>query len=195
MNFLWVSFVTGFLILFSFQNCQKNLSVDGLSSVPRGIALSAADSVKVALIDEKINAVDFIASENQIVSKNGRTISLIYSKTFEIDLATGKILVETDFESGQKVYCLTEELRSELEGILKVVTVCKSDSDRPVDQVCSQVLKKPYAKILTEKNQFELGSAIDGCGTGAVDLCGDEPLLLKGFISHLQNKIESLACK
>lgn len=171
------------------------MSVDGLTSAPRGLALISADSSKIALADEKVNAVDFVVSENQIVSKNGRMISLIYNKTFEIDLATGKILVETDFEPGQKVYCLTDELKTEIESILKVATICKSDSYRPIDQVCSQVLKKPYAKILTEKNQFELGSATDGCGTGAVDLCGDEPLMLKGFVSHLNNKLATLVCK
>ncbi len=195
MNLLWLSFVTGFLMLFSFQNCQKNLSIDGLSSAPRGISLSSANPNKIALADERISAIDFLVSESQIVSKNNRTMSLILNKTFEIELATGKILVETDFDSGQKVYCLTEDLKAELDGILKSVSVCRSENDKPIDQVCTQVLKKPYAKILTDKNLFELGSATDGCGTGAVDLCADEPLLLKGFISHLKNKLDTLICK
>ena len=65
MNFLWISFVTGFLILFSFQNCQKNLPVDGLLSASREIAVSTTNSNKILLADEKINAVDFLVSVPQ----------------------------------------------------------------------------------------------------------------------------------
>ena len=104
-------------------------------------------------------------------------------------------MIEIYFQPGQKVYCLSDELKSELESILKVATICKNENEKPIDQVCAQDLKKPYAKILTEKNQYELGSATDSCGTGAVDLCGDEPLLLKGFVSHLKSKLETLSCK
>lgn len=193
MKPIWVSFLTGFAILFSFQNCQKNPLLDELTFYSKNPM--AVNVNKINLSEKIINEFQFINRENEDIIKNGQTFTLVTNNVYHVDLVTGRILSESEFSQVKKNYCLTEALRSELNSILKSSSVCQTgNKQRVADQVCLQVIKTPYAIIITDKDQFELGSASDGCESNLVDLCDEGPELLKGFIAHLKLQLNSLGC-
>lgn len=192
MKIYWLSGVAGLVILASFQNCQKAPYQDEISSLSKN-ASGTSSSNKVNLSEQRVDQVQFISKGPQTVTNNGKTYSLVVNTTQQVDLATGKISVSSDASADVQAYCLTDSLKNELLNIVKASSVCKSTAQSSA-QACSQVLKLPYARIITSNEQFELGSATDGCGSNAVDLCDDQPSLLKGFAANLNSQLTSLVC-
>lgn len=194
MSPLWISFLTGFIVLFSFQNCQKNLFHDEAHLQISNGAVSLNPN-KILLSDQNIKEIYFFSRENENLVKNGNSFTVVTNKTYEIDLESDQIFVGSDFSKTQKTYCLSGELKTELIQILKSSSICKSQKEQNSDRVCSQVMKAAYSRIVTSSDNYELGAASDSCGSNSVDLCGDEPLLLKGYLAHLQAKLQDLNCK
>lgn len=193
MKIYWLSAVAGFVVLISFQNCQKAPYQDEINNLSKN-AVGTSSSSKVNLSEQRIDQIQFLSKGPKTVTTNGSTYSLIVNTSQQIDLATGKISVTSDNSADVSLYCLTADLKNELLNIVKASAVCKSTAQVASSQVCTQVLKLPYARIVTSNESFDLGSSSDGCGSNAVDLCEDQPSLLKGFAANLNAKLSTLVC-
>jgi len=66
--------------------------------------------------------------------------------------------------------------------------------DPPPGQICTMVVKLPYAEIVAEKETFSLGGASDGCGSNSFDLCGEQAEVLQGFIASIKANYKSFSC-
>ena len=181
-----------FILLFSFQNCQN-------SSPPNETRSQALNSLSTgAAIDlnqESMTSVNFLMSDSKVVHQAGNSYQINYNKKLQIDLKTGEISVTNDLDSQTDSYCLTESLKNELVTILKSSQICKTQPNLPEGQVCTQALRLAYAQVQTQRENFDLGSATDGCGNNAVDLCGDQPNLLKGYIENIKKQYSQLMCQ
>lgn len=185
------SIIAVFILLFSFQNCQNPPHPDEVS----GQALNAVGiSNSIELNQEALQSISFIINDFKIITKAGNTYQLNYNKTLQIDLKTGTILETSDIDNETVKYCLNESLKNELVSILKSSQVCKSQPNLPEGTVCSQVMKLPYAQLFTDKVQYDLGSATDGCGSSSIDLCGDQSNLLKAYIENLKKQYQQMIC-
>lgn len=194
MKIMWFTIISGFLVLFSFQNCQKSPAPDELQLYSKNAVLQPAQPSVVNLADQKLSAFQFTGRENEEIIKNGTTFTIVTDKIYHVDLATGKVASESEFTQVQKHYCLTESLKNELSSILKSSSVCATAQPVTANKACTQEVQSGYAKILAEQGQYDLGAATDGCGTNSADLCGDNSNLLKGFISHLKSQLNSISC-
>lgn len=194
MKIIGFSIAVGLITLLSFQNCQKAPYQDEINLAKNGTT-SGNSSLKVNLAEQRVSEVQFLSEENQSITKNGRTFTIVVNSTSFVDLATGKIKVVSDLDGGSQNYCLTEDLKNELLNIVKSSSVCKLGNQIPSGSACTQALKLPYARIVTTNEQFDLGGASDGCGSNAVDLCEQQPDLLKGFAANLRAKLATLGCQ
>lgn len=179
------------VLLISFQNCQKPPYADEISG--RAIK-DVGSSEKIDLNQEAVNSINFLIQDSKVVTKAGNSYQIIYKKILQIDLKTGVILESSDLSAETVNYCLTDSLKNELVSILKSSQVCKSQPNLPAGTACTQVMKLPYAQVFTSKDQFDLGSASDGCGHNGIDLCNDLPIVLKGYIENIKNQYQQLAC-
>jgi hypothetical protein len=186
----WISAVVGLVVLVSFQNCQKAPYQDEINSISKNV--SPASASKVNLSEQRVDQVHFLSSGPQTVTNNGKTYSLIVNTTQQIELSSGKILVSSEASADVQIYCLTDALKNELLNIVKTSSVCRSSGSSA--ELCTQALKSPYARVITSGDQFDLGSSSDGCGSNSVDLCEDQPALLKGFAANLKAKLSTLVC-
>lgn len=181
-----------FTLLFSFQNCQKSPQSEDvltqfLSAKPEG---SEAD-----LSQASIEALDVITKDSKVmVSQSGHNIQLIYDVVLKINLKTGLMTELNEQSSGAVQYCLTQSLRDELVTLLKSSYVCKTQPEIDPSVLCTQVLQPEYARVYTTQNQYNLGSATDGCGHNKIDLCGEQADLLKGFIANLKVNYKQMTC-
>lgn len=179
--------VLGLVIMFSFQNCAQAPRADDISGQ------TSAFAAKVDLQGEKLNQIDFLIQENESVSRAGRTYSLAVNKNLQVNLITGVMSVVSDLGGPATEFCLTEGLRNELISVLKASQICKKP-EAPAGKLCTMVMKLPYAQIRTDVDQFDLGAANDGCGSGGVDLCGAQADMLKGYAAALKARYKSLSC-
>lgn len=178
-----------FVLLVSFQNCQKPPYPDELNS-----SNVNAFSNRTDLGLEAIQGVVFIIPATQTVVKAGNSYQINYNKVLTIDITTGVIAESSDIAATTAEFCLNSALRNELVSILKSSQVCKKQPVLPPGTMCSQVLKLAYARVVTSKAQYELGSASDGCGSNSIDLCDDQPNILKGYIEAIKNQYQQLTC-
>lgn len=178
-----------FVLLISFQNCQKPPYPDELNS-----SIISAFSNRADLGLESIRAVVFLIPATQTVVKAGNNYQLNYNKVLTIDVNTGVMTESSDVVATTAEFCLTTVLKNELISILKSSQVCTKQPALPAGTICSQVLKLAYAQVLTSNAQYELGSASDGCGSNSVDLCDDQPNILKGYIEAVKNQYQQLSC-
>jgi hypothetical protein len=182
--------IVALTLLLSFQNCQKPPHPDEINLV----SLNAELSQKVDLNQEMLDKVSLVFQDSKIVTKAGHSYQVLFSKTLQIDLSSGVILESSDIDSTTAHYCLTEDIKNELVSILKASQICKSGPAQNNQQVCGQSIQLPYAQVLTSRETFDLGSASDTCGNNSVDLCDEQPILLKGFIQSLKAQYKQLTC-
>lgn len=192
MKIYWLSLFAGLVALLSFQNCQKAPYQDEINLSTNANVVSSGN--KINLSEQRVSEIDFISTDAQTVFKNGHTFSILANQTTQVELVTGKISYSSDTTNEVKFYCLTEDLKNELLNIVKSSSVCKGSFIPATGQVCNQALRLPYANIVTTNEKFELGSATDGCGSNAVDLCEQQASLLKGFAANLKAKLTTLTC-
>jgi len=185
------SIVAVFILLFSFQNCQNPPHPDEINNLSLN---SAENSNSIDLKQQALTSINFIVSDSKVVTKAGNSYQINYNKIFEIDLTTGLIFETSDLNAETEKYCLSESLKNELVSILKSSQVCKEQPSLPAGTICTQALKLPYAQLFTQSGQHDLGSATDGCGNNSVDLCNDQPSLLKAYIENFKNHYLQLTC-
>lgn len=197
MKIYLLSAIAGLLVLLSFQNCQKAPYQDELNNNLSTNATGSSNqnsAEKIDLSQQRLTQIEFLSNEAVTVTQNQKTFSVLANKSVQVDLATGHIKVSSDASSDVANYCLTDDLKNELLNILKTAAVCKGGAVSTAE-VCTQVLKEPYSRLATQSDQFDLGSASDGCGRNAVDLCDDGATLLKGFAANLKSKLATLICQ
>jgi hypothetical protein len=180
--------LAGFL---AFQNCQQAPHPGDLSNA--GQDSSDGNVTKTDLQGQKISEVHFLFSENESVNRNSGSYQLAVNKTLKIALPSGEVIVSSDLDRQTSRYCLTETLTNEVIHILKTSQVCKKP-DPPPGQICTMVVKLPYAEIVAEKETFSLGGASDGCGSNSFDLCGEQAEVLQGFIASIKANYKSFSC-
>ncbi|MGZ3727067.1 MAG: hypothetical protein ACXWQQ_14815 [Pseudobdellovibrio sp.] len=197
MKFLIGVILGGLALVVSFQNCSQPPS-GGQNEVSGSLSqnVSSSTSAKTSLNSENLNVVNFFIQDVQNVVKAGNVFSVKYNKILTIDLASNQVTESSDLDSNPKIFCITDALKNELLSILNASQVCETNptiQDR--NAVCSQVVKQPYAEVVTSHQPYSLGSASDSCGHNSVDLCSaDQVQLLKGYIVHLNSIYSSLTC-
>ncbi len=193
MKYVVVSLIATVLtVLFVFQNCQQPPYPDQISSQDFN---AAGNSKGINLDQESLQTISLIISTSKDITKAGNTYQLNYNKNLQIELKTGTILETSNMDNDSKLYCLNESLKNELVSILKSSQVCRTQPKLPEGTVCTQVIKSPYAQLVTDKEQFDLGSASDGCGSNTIDLCGDQSSILKAYITNLNNQYQQMKCQ
>lgn len=188
----WIIGVLAVLItgVLAFQNCQQAPHPNELAKTDQNVD---GNAVKVDLQGEKISAIHFLFSENEKVFRSSGSYQVDVNKTMKVYLPSGEIDLISDLDSKTQRFCLTETLTNEVLHILKTSQVCKKPDPAP-GQVCTMVVKLPYAEIIAEKETFSLGGASDGCGSNSFDLCGDQASLLQGFIASVKANYKSFSC-
>ncbi len=189
MKFVVVAIITAAVGFFAFQNCQKSPHANDIA----GPTDSSAKNSVSKLSETKLSKIDFIFPETEQIEKAGQSYSLEVNKTLEIDLSNGRMVLKSDASQITETYCLTETLHQELLQILKSSEICKSAPAKE-GQICTQVMKLPYAILHTEKETIELGSATDGCGSNSMDLCGEQAQHIQGFWAQVKPNIRSYKC-
>jgi hypothetical protein len=191
MKFVGALIATALVGFLAFQNCQKAPNPNDISA-PAGEAHPI--SGKFDLQTEKISEISFIFQEPETVTKKSNSYQIEVNKNLKINLLNGEMDLTSDLDSSSKKLCLTETLLNELNSILKTSQICKA---APITdgRMCTQVMKLPYAVLVTEKENFSLGSATDGCGSNAVDLCAEQKSLLQGFVASLKTRYLGFVCQ
>ena len=178
-----------FVLLISFQNCQKPPYPDEINSSNLN-----AFSNRTDLGLESIRTVVFTIPVTQTVVKAGNSYQINYNKALSIDVNTGVITESSDMDATKSEYCLSSALKNELVSILKSSQICIKHPILPAGTMCSQALRLAYAQVVTSRAQYELGSATDGCGSNSVDLCDDQANILKGYIEAVKKQYQQLSC-
>ncbi|AGH94770.1 hypothetical protein [Pseudobdellovibrio exovorus] len=193
MKAAWAYALAVLVLLVSFQNCQKPPHPDELGSQN---VYAAGVVSKVDLSHESVKSVEFIITDlKSIVHTTGNTIQVKYHKVLDIDMVSGNITVTNDMDPSVENYCLTSELKAELNSILHASEVCKRGPVASADtNMCAQVVHNAYANLFTDREQFSLGYASDACGSNAIDLCGEQADLLRGYIQNLKSEYSTLSC-
>jgi hypothetical protein len=192
MKLVAISVISFFVILFSFQNCQKSPHPDEINGNLK-LNNNSLDG-KIDLDKEKVSSLSVFVEDQKPVTRAGNTITIKYNKTLLVDLDSGFITESNDLDSNTANYCLTDDLKNELTTILNSAQICKSEPTSGTDVVCTQALIPAYAQIFTSQDQYDLGSASDGCGNNKVDLCGEQAQILKSYLANLKNQYPSLTC-
>lgn len=187
MKLTAVIFMTAVLGFFAFQNCQKAPAPDDLSNN------SILSDDQVNLSDLKLKEIDLNIDESQTVVRNSGSYQIIVNKVFKINLETGHILVSSDLDLVQNEFCLTEDLKNELNSILKSSQICKTGESKP-GVLCAQAIQPGYAELITEKETYKLGYSSDGCGSNGFDLCGEQKNIIKAYIASVKANYKSFIC-
>ncbi len=198
MKPLWITFISGFIILFSFQNCQQPPHLDEINSISSNGQI-IMNSNKVTLSDHSIKNLQLFSKVQETMTKNGNSFSMIISRkydfVFEGSILRSEFNVSSENSDLVQTLCLTAELKSELQSILASASICKkSEEIHDSSLICAAVITPGYATLQTETEAYDLGAATDSCGTNSVDFCDSEASLLKGFIKHLDSQLLNLKC-
>ncbi len=198
MTPLWITFILGFGVLFSFQNCQNPPHADEFSVLSQNGKL-VQSSGKTVLAEQKLVELQLISKIQEQISKNGNVFSLIserkYQFSFDVSGVRKPFTVSSDAEPQAGNFCLTDQLQSELQGILAAASICqKREQAADSTVLCAAVIVPAYAHLQTETESFNLGAATDACLSNSVDFCDDEGTLLKGFTKHLDTQLNTLTC-
>lgn len=189
-----VLIVVPFLLIFGYQNCQKsNFETTGNSVVPPSETVSTQDLQKISLAQESLQSIQFKVAEVSKVVHGSTYYSVVKNILYSFDLNSGDLHVIDQSSGSDQKYCLSESLKSQLNLLLSSSSICKTQMKINEGQVCAQVIKESYANIITNRDEFQLGSASDSCGSNAVDLCeGSDPL--KNWFKSIQENLPGLVC-
>ena len=179
------------ILLFSYQNCQKAQIEDEINI--NSFKLESNQPV-VDLSEIELQSISLFLPDSKPVSRAGNTYQINYNRILKIDLQSGQLVESSDLDNITKNYCLSRVLLDELNFILQSSQVCKTQPNLPADMVCTQSIELPYAQLLAGDKRFDLGSASDGCGTNAIDLCEDQSLVLKKYIETIKPLYTQLIC-
>ena len=185
--------VVPFLLIFGYQNCQKSNFDLASSSTNPSESISASDVRTISLANEKLERLQFKFSEslqNGPTSKYTNNIPVKH----DVDLMTGTVYVTHPGQDDLVAvkYCVNSESLKEINQLLYSDSICKSSIIRQ-GVVCAQVIQEGYAALLTNREEFELGSATDSCGSHKIDLCKDSELV-KAWIEKTKSQSANSPC-
>lgn len=183
---------SGLVLLLSFQNCQQPPHPDEISS---SRSVEAIGFSKIDLNQEPMESLEITLADTKILTKNGNSFQVIYNKQLRIDLNTGAIAESNDLDATVNNYCLPSSMREELVSILRSSQVCKVERTPAAGQFCTQVVVPAYASLITGREQFDLGYAASPCSGLSVDLCDEQPQLLKSYIQAVKNQYQNYICQ
>jgi len=186
MKNIYLILISATVILFGYQNCEKP---------PYDSTISNDSKAFVNLANENIQKISFVSNENTTVQQSSSSYTLVSQKLYTIDFLTGEILKTSDVGMAAIKYCLSSSLLTELRDIINSSQVCKIETIKPSGQVCAAMIQQGYAQIITNRDQINLGSTTDGCGTNKIDLCsGAASDMLKGWFTAVTNQLPQLIC-
>lgn len=188
--------IVPFLLIFGYQNCQKS-SFDPAETSLKNSSESTFinDKQTIPLQNEKLERLQFkvMNLQNGLTVKNSYPIS---STKHDVDLMNGVVYVTHPGQNDLVAvkYCLTPDLLKIINSLLYSDSICISSPPRKEGSVCSQVLKEGYASLMTNRDEFELGSATDSCGSRTIDLCQNSEKV-KSWIEMVKSQSPVLNCK
>ncbi len=178
--------------LFSFQNCGKTNSFHS-ELAGRDINLSLGVE-KTNVLDLNIGATQFYLSDSKVVTQAGHTYQLNFKKILEINLDSGYLVESTDIDSTSKQFCLPQNILTDLMTLLNSAQICREKLNLPADTVCALVYTEPYAKLLSDREDINLGVASDSCGNNKTDLCGQTKVQLLDLIKTINQNYSAYNC-
>lgn len=186
--------VVPFLLIFGYQNCQKSSFDTAATNLKNpSESVTTQDGQTIVLANESLQGLQFKSSVVSQVPHGSTTVSLVKDLLYNFDLANGEFHVIDQGAQTDLKYCLSENLKSQVNSLLSASSVCKGGSKVVDGVVCTQAIQEGYANIITNRDEIHLGSASDGCGSNAVDLC-EGSTELKAWFSGVQASLGSLSC-
>lgn len=186
--------VVPFLLIFGYQNCQKSSFDPAATDLKNpSESVSAQSEQTIILANESLEGLQFKSSQLSQVPHGATTVSVVKSLLYSFDLANGEFHVVDQSAQTDLKYCLSESLKAQVSTLLSSASVCKGGPKVADGTVCTQALQEGYANIITNREDFHLGSATDGCGSNAVDLC-EGSTQLKNWFKSVQANVSSLNC-
>lgn len=186
--------VVPFLLIFGYQNCQKSSFDPATTNLKNpSESVSTQNEQTIVLANESLQGLQFKASQVSQVVHGSSTVSVVKSLVYSFDLANGEFHVVDQSAQTDLKYCLSESLKSQVTALLSAASVCKGGPKVADGAVCTQAIQEGYANIITNRDEFQLGSASDGCGSNSVDLC-DGSVQLKDWFANVQSSLGSLSC-
>ena len=181
------------ILIFGYQNCQKS----NFENLPQSVNYVPADhqlKQVIPLNQESVVSLQFKSDRVIEVYQAGQKYSVIKSFLYDFNLANGQIsVIDQQSETNEK-YCLTDLLKKQIDALIEKSSICKSGDQNVAGQVCAQVIKDGYANLITNRDQFKLGSATDSCGSNQIDLCENADQL-KAWFESLKPQLETMRCK
>ena len=184
-----------FVLLLSFQNCQKPPHPDEINGNVSQSSTALNSVGTVDLSQESVDTVQFLVSDSRVVSKAGNNYQVNYNKILEVDLQSGVLTETSDLDSASASYCLPESVKEELLSIIKSSQVCQVRQEAAAGEVCTQSITQAYASVVTSNSQFDLGYSSSPCSGVRTDLCGEQSDVLKGFIASLKSQYHNYTCQ
>ena len=186
MKNVWLGLLLTIVIVLSYQNCYQPKKSD----VPLTV-----QSVGIKLAEENIQKITFLNTENVTVEKNSKVFTLVSQITYSIDYNTGALIKKVATSPEQEEYCISETLFSELKNIINLSSVCKKELQPDSQRVCTEIYQPGYALVVTNRDEFDLGSSSDGCGSVQINLCASTSEdMLKGWFQAVRNQLPQLNC-
>lgn len=174
----WIALFS-FVLILSFQNCQKaNWNPESGSS---GSDAGASEDF------DKIAAVDFPILQMWDYAKG---------RTFDVDVATGHIGVYLEYGNQRdEDRCLTEAQRQELQALVADAEVCRpvNSPEQFLNRNCSQEYRAPYAVLVAGAENLRLGEKTNGCDV-PTDLCGAKANVLQDFVRKTLAIVDQQKC-
>ncbi len=176
--------VVPFLLIFGYQNCQKSNFDSASTLINPSESISASDAQIIPLANEKLERLQFKFNE----SNTSQPVK------HDVDLITGTVYVTHPGQNDLVAvkYCLTSDSLKEINQLFYSDSICKSSLIRK-DVVCAQVIQAGYASLLTNREEFELGSATDSCGSRKIDLCKNSELV-KAWLEKTKSQAAQSSC-
>ncbi|MFS4458493.1 hypothetical protein [Bdellovibrio sp. HCB2-146] len=159
-------------LILGFQNCSQS----SLSSEPEAGA-SGTPSTKVGDL-ESVSLVELTSNE---------------ASQWILDVESGELRYTSAQGQVSARRCLSDDDKAELKALLEGASICKSEV--PADAICTMQYSPGYAILVSDSaERTALGEKLDGCGRGAIEICGVKGTAFKAFLSHLSKDINSMSC-
>ena len=186
--------VVPFLLIFGYQNCQKSNFDPAVPLINPSKSMVVSDVQNIVLANEKLERLQFKFSEQITNGTTSKYTGTSQSVKHDVDLTTGTVYVTRPGQDDLVAvkYCVTFESLKEINQLLYSDSICKSSLIRQ-DTVCAQVIQEGYASLLTSREEFELGSATDSCGSRKIDLCKNSELV-KAWIEKTKSQAVQSSC-
>ncbi len=186
--------VVPFLLIFGYQNCQKS-NFDQAKTVLNNSSQSVStnQAQKIVLAQESLDKIEFKSNEVAQIVHGANQVTVVKSLVYSFDLSSGELHVIDRSAQTDVKYCLSEVQKTQVNTLLSAASICKGGIRIVEGMVCAQVVTEGYGNIVTNRDEFHLGSASDGCGSHSVDLCeGSQDL--KNWFQSVRAGLANSSC-